>query len=213
MELANPVFLYKGIEWNQKNGIQDDPVFYMIFTLDDLCLSYLDNFKYFDYIKNCFPAFKLIAFTIANFKNNELLLESNIFKKWFQKHQNWVEIAVHSYDHTYPPDGDRNNEEYWIKKALNNLKPFLPKQYGYRSPGWQTTNQTIPILKKLRFSYIAFEDKINYLKEKRIEIKIINSHLYDQNSIQKMYEVLKNHYSGTRRRTNDLPRPLSARNW
>ena len=27
MELANPVFLYKGIEWNQKNGIQDDPVF------------------------------------------------------------------------------------------------------------------------------------------------------------------------------------------
>ena len=157
-------------------------------TVDDLCLSYLDNFKYFDEIKRKKPEFTLVAFTIGNFNNKELLLESTLFKKWFQRHKEWVEIAVHSYDHEYP-DGDRE-EEYWITKALRSLYPFLPLQYGYRSPGWQTTNKTVSILKKLGFSYIAYETKIRDLKTDTIsETTVINSHLYDINSIKKVEEV------------------------
>jgi len=78
-------------------------------TVDDLCLSYLNNFKYFDRIKEEHLDFKLVAFAIANFKNEELLLESTIFKDWFEKHKDWVEIGVHSYDHDGLPDGDRDN--------------------------------------------------------------------------------------------------------
>jgi len=169
----------------------------MIITVDDLCLSFLDNFKYFDNYKKKKPDLKVIAFTIGNFKNNEPLLESTIFKEWFSKHKDWVEIAVHAYDHDGIPDGDRDNEEYWIKKALDSLRPFLPEKYGYRSPGWQTTIKTIPILKKLGFSYIAYESKIRDLnKEEIIETQVLNSHLYDLVSLQKIggdYEIFKNY--------------------
>ena len=173
----------------------------MIVTVDDLCLSYLDNFKFFNKIKEKQPNFKMIAFTIGNFKNNELLVESSIFKKWFEAHKNWVEIGVHAYDHDTIPDGDRDNEEHWIKKALESLKPFLPKNYGYRSPGWQTTNQTVPILKKLGFSYIAYQNKVKDLENNKILTnQILNSHLYNENELQNLnlkevsYEILQDYF-------------------
>jgi len=163
----------------------------MIYTVDDLCLEYLPNFSHFDAIKKEFPSFRLIAFTISNFKNNENLLSSPAFQDWFQRHKDWVEIAVHSFDHVYPPDGDRPDEAHWIALALENLKPYLPPNYGYRSPGWQTTNKTESILRELGFSYIAYESKIKHLKTNQIETGIVNSHLYDLDSINKLYEVLR----------------------
>ena len=163
----------------------------MIVTVDDLCLSYLDNFKYFDKLKEQVPTLEVIAFTIGNFNNEELLVESDIFKAWFNEHKDWVEIAVHSYDHQFPPDGDRDDEEYWIQKALINLKTFLPEKDGYRSPGWQTTNKTVDILKRLGFTYIAYETKIKNLKTNVIiNERILNSHLYDIDSIKKIEEVI-----------------------
>ena len=169
----------------------------MIITVDDLCLSYLDNFAYFDEIKRKYSEFKMIVFAIANNKNEELLVESDIFKTWFDQHKDWVEVAVHSNDHKYPPDGDRDDEEFWIRKALRGLLPFLPVDYGYRSPGWQTTNKTVGILKKLNFKYIAYETMIKDLKEwKIIEKFVLNSHLYDVDSIKglgvKINEILRN---------------------
>lgn len=163
---------------------------------DDLCLSYIDNFKYFDDIKKSHPDFKMVAFAIGNNKNEEPLVGSDIFETWFNQHKDWVEIGVHSYDHQYPPDADREDEEFWIRKALRSLYPFLPKDYGYRSPGWQTTCKTIPILKKFGFRYIAYENMIEDLKEERITERIVlNSHLYDINSIKReevsMNEILR----------------------
>lgn len=163
----------------------------MIYTTDDLCLEYLENFKLFDEIKKNNPNFNLIAFTISNFKNNEYLLGSSTFKNWFERHKNWVEIAVHSFDHDGIPDGDRVNEEVWITKALKGLKPFLPKEYGYRSPGWQTTSQTVPILKRLGFTYIAYETSIKNLINNTIEHGVVNSHIYDIDSIKKLHEILR----------------------
>jgi predicted deacetylase len=163
----------------------------MIYTVDDLCLEYLDNFILFDSLKKLYPEFKIIAFTIANFKNKENLRDSQLFKDWYDKRKDWVEIAVHSYDHDGIPDGDRENEKEWIEKGLISLKDFLPKEYGYRSPGWQTTNRTEEILKGLGFAYIAYESKIRYF-DGRVVNNIINSHLYDVKSIKKIYEILKN---------------------
>lgn len=165
----------------------------MKYTVDDLCLEYLDNFKYFDEIKSNNPEFKIIAFTISNFKNKESLKERSLFKDWYQQHKSWVEIAVHSFDHMYPPDGDRDDQAVWIEKARDELKDFLPEKYGYRSPGWQTTNQTITILKQLGFSYIAYENKIRDIENDMIlPDRIFNSHLYDINSIRRIHEILQN---------------------
>lgn len=158
-------------------------------TTDDLCLSYLDNFVWFDKLKKKRPKLKVVAFTIANFRNEELLRQSILFNNWFDKHKDWVEIAVHSYDHLPPPDGDRANEGYWIKKALGSLKPFLPKDYGYRSPGWQTTNKTVKILKKMGFAYIAYQTKIRDLqKDKIIDRIVINSHLSNAEELENLYK-------------------------
>jgi len=164
-------------------------------TTDDLCLSTLVNFKWFDELKEKTPDLKVVAFTIANYQNKESLKDSKNFKEWYKKRQDWIEIAVHSYDHLEPPDGDREDEAYWAKQARDSLKQFLPKKYGYRSAGWQTTNKTVSILKKLGFSYIAYETKIKDLKQdKLLPVRILNSHLNDSNSLQKIYrEVLKNY--------------------
>lgn len=161
----------------------------MIITVDDLCLDYMDNFILFDTLKMYYPDFKLIAFTIGNFKG-ENLKENQKFRQWFEKRKDWVEIAVHAYDHE-TPDGDKEDEGEWIKKAYESLKLFLPEKYGYRSPGWQTTNKTEGYLKELGFSYIAYETKIKYF-DGSIVTDIVNSHLYDINSIKRIYEILKN---------------------
>jgi len=162
-----------------------------IITTDDLCLEYLDNFVLFDGLKKLYPDFKMIAFTIGNFKNKENLATNERFLQWYKDRKDWVEIAVHSYDHFEIPDGDREDERGWIEKALESLKSFLPEEYGYRSPGWQTTNKTEGILRDLGFSYIAYETKIKHFKGQIIK-NVINSHLYDVNSIKKIYEVLQN---------------------
>ncbi len=164
----------------------------MIITTDDLCLEYLDNFKLFDDIKKDFPKFKLTAFSISNFKNKESLAYSKRFEKWYDKRKDWVEIAVHSYDHQYPPDGDRKDQEKWIRKALGGLRQYLPEKYGYRSPGWQTTSKTIPILKRLNFNYMAYETSVVDINSGKIlHNRVINSHLYDVNSIMKIRQTMK----------------------
>jgi predicted deacetylase len=162
----------------------------IIITVDDLCLEYMGNFIMFDSLKLLYPDLKIIAFTIGNFKG-ENLKGNKEFKEWFEKRKEWVEIAVHAYDHELP-DGDKEDEEKWIEKAYESLKMFLPEKYGYRSPGWQTTNKTEQILKKLGFSYIAYETKIKHFNG-TITKNIINSHLYDVNSIRKIYEQLRNY--------------------
>lgn len=164
----------------------------MIYTTDDLCLEHLDNFVVFDALKILYPHFKLIAFTIGNWKNEQLAVNA-VFIEWYEKRKDWVEIAVHAYDHEMP-DGDREDERMWIEKALTSLRPFLSLKYGYRSPGWQTTNKTEGILKELGFSYIAYESKVKWF-DGRIISPIINSHLYDVESIRKIYEILQNNPS------------------
>ena len=176
----------------------------MVVTTDDLCLEYLHNFPLFDDLKLIYPDFKMIAFTISNFKNQEDLSTSNEFIEWFKKRQDWVEIAVHSYDHDGIPDGDRSDERYWIEKAMTSLMPFLPDDYGYRSPGWQTSNKTESILKELGFSYIAYETKLKHFNG-RITNNIINSHLYDVESIRTIYEVLQDNVRKGSGRQFDIP--------
>lgn len=162
----------------------------MIYTVDDLCLSYLPNFNILDNIKKHNPGFEIIAFTIADFNGNENLSKSREFREWYLERESWVEIAVHSFQHIIP-DGDQDDEEGQIRQALDILKPFLPKEYIYRPAGWQTTNQTVPILKKLGFTLIAYETRINNIKvERTISRSIINSHLYDIKSLENINYII-----------------------
>lgn len=133
-----------------------------VVTTDDVCPSNLKFWEYWGALKSKFPELKVIAFVIANASNKELVSENKEFLDWFERTKDWVEIGVHGYDHEYPPECERENQEELIEKALSVLRPFLPNQFLYRAPGFQVTNQTEPILKKLGFAGIAHQGKIKY---------------------------------------------------
>lgn len=150
-----------------------------ILTTDDLCPSNLKYFKYFDEIKKHNLNLRMIAFTIANFKNKENILESKEFNEWFGKHKDWVEIAIHGYNHLYPPETLSDDFEEQLTNALDILRPYLPIEYGYRPPGFQFSIRIEPLLKKLGFSYVAYRDNIKYFDDRLMMIPI-NTHCSDE---------------------------------
>jgi len=155
----------------------------MIFTTDDVCPSNLKYFSYWERVRQKYPNMKLIAFTIANYNLVENVSVSTEFKEWFEKNKDWVEVAVHGYDHMYKPEAERDDPEFenCIMKALSILKPFLPEKYGYRSPGFQWSVRTEPLMKKYGFSWIAYDDSIKYFDGRPpIVGGIINTHCCDK---------------------------------
>lgn len=160
-----------------------------LLVTDDVCPSNLRFFRYIDRVKEKYPDLKVIAFTIANYKNQRVD-ESKEFKDWYKEHKYWVEIAVHGYDHSFPPEAEREDFEECVEKALEILRPFLPKEYGYRSPGFQFTVRMEPILRKLGFAYVAYRNILKYFDGRR---KIpFNTHCCDrfQNPITKIWRNL-----------------------
>ncbi len=148
-------------------------------TTDDLCLSNLKYFKYWDKVKEKYPELKLIAFTIANYQYKENLKWSREFKKWYEKHKDWVEIHPHGYDHTSPQEGFRDDQKKLIKKSLRILKKYLPEQVLYRPPGFKYLNWTEGAVRELGFAGIAYQDKIKYFNGK--EYPVFNTHLTIKN--------------------------------
>jgi len=148
----------------------------MIYTTDDLCPSNLKYFKYWDKAKELKPDLKLIAFTIADYQGKEDVSESKEFIDWFEDHRGWVELGVHSLEHTYPPDAERDDFSEVLGKALEILKPFLPDKYMYRSPGFQSTVRMPAILRYYGFTYQAYEDRIRNLNTNRLCGPVFNSH-------------------------------------
>ena len=133
-----------------------------VVTTDDVCLSNLQYWRHWNDIKKKVPDLKLIAFVVANYRNQENVAESSAFLEWFECTRDWVQVGVHGYDHLFPPECERDNQEALIAKALKVLRPFLPKNYLYRAPGFQVTNQTEPILKRLGFAGIAHQGRIKF---------------------------------------------------
>lgn len=148
-----------------------------IFTTDDLSISNLKFFEYFDRVHAKYPEFKLIAFTVARMddKDEEDISKSREFKEWFEAHP-WVEIGVHGYDHIRPQEGWREDQEEYIKKALDILRSYLPKRFLYRAPGFRTLPKTEGILKKLGFAGIAHRNFIKYFDTGEIVQPLLNTH-------------------------------------
>jgi len=140
----------------------------MVFSTDDLSTENLEYFKYWDYVKQTIPDFKMIAFVIAEGLDGR-------FGEWFQSHKDWVEIGVHCYNHDRVQEGWRDDQEYWIEKAVEVLRPFLPKRYLYRPPGFRFLAKTEKIIKKIGFSGIAHQEFIKYfdINEK---LEVFNTH-------------------------------------
>lgn len=154
-------------------------------TTDDLCPSNIKMWDIFDQLKEKFPHLKVTAFTIPRFKNldsEDISLQGfyQLFKNWFYKRKDWVEIGLHGLTHGHPPEFLRH-EEYQknhIKQSLNKLESFLPHHIGLRPPGFKYNEFTIRACAHLNISYIATQTELITLKPvKDINCTLYNSHL------------------------------------
>jgi len=146
----------------------------MFFVVDDIGIKYLNQLYKLESLKKRYSNLRVTCFVIAKDLTPELI-------RWLK--QDWIEVAVHCYEHTNPPECERNDKEERIKMALNILKPLLPEKFGFRAPGFQMTATTYPILRKLGFWYIAHQNRIQLLKEidDFQQDVLINTHIYDNN--------------------------------
>ena len=155
----------------------------VIFLIDDICPSNLKHWKYMEELHKKYPNNEVVAFVIANNKNNELITESTLFESWWEKTRNWVEIGVHSYDHLKPQEGWREDQEKYMKISLDILESYLPKRFLYRAPGFRTLAKTEGILKKLGFAGIAHQTRIKYFDTGEIKENIFNLHCSNDESL------------------------------
>jgi len=147
-----------------------------VYTTDDLSVDNLKFFKYWDKVKEKQPDLKLIAFVIA-----EGIDKSDKFKEWWVQRKDWVEIGVHCYNHKRPQEGWRTDQEVWIEKALDILKPHLPENFLYRPPGFRVLPKTEGVLKKLGFAGIAHQSHIKMF-DGQIIGPLLNTHCSGEES-------------------------------
>ena len=171
----------KGVQPEKKYGWLKQPklinnIERTLIICDDLCPSKLIHWQYWDKVKEKYPNLKVLAFVIANFQNKENVAESKEFKDWYERYKDWVTVGVHGYDHMSPPECERDNQEELITKALEVLRPFLPKKFLFRPPGFQYIIKTEPIIKKLGFTGIAYQTRIKLFDGTYLE-PIFNTHL------------------------------------
>jgi len=147
----------------------------VVFITDDVCPSNLGFFEYWHYVKYRHPDFKLLAFVVANYRGKENVAESEDFIDWYEETKDWVEIGVHGYDHLNPPEQERDDAEELVAKSVEILKPFLLSRFLYRPPGFQRTIHTEPMLKRLGFAGIAYQNRIRYFG-RGIANNVFNTH-------------------------------------
>jgi predicted deacetylase len=154
----------------------------VIITTDDVCPENLKFWQFWEQIKVLNPDIKVIAFVIANFKGEQRVDESEEFQQWFEQTRDWVEVGVHGYDHEFPPEWDRDDAPELVERALEILRPYLPKDYLYRPPGFQRTIHLEPCLRELGFAGVAYQRRFRYFYDNgsvRIVEGVLNSHCCD----------------------------------
>ena len=152
------------------------------FIIDDIGTNYVNHLWKLDKIKKENPDFKMTAFVIAKDLTPEII-------KWLE--QDWIEIGIHCWDHSAPPEGECDDFEERTKKALEVLKSLMSKMI-YRFAGFQAMASCYPILEKLGIEAIVHSNRIQLLQEKRtIEINLTNKHIYEDLSIPKSIQEFK----------------------
>ncbi len=154
------------------------------YTTDDLGVDTLKYFKYFDQIKKERRDFKLLAFVIAKD------LPVFEFTEWYVNRKDWVEVGIHCWEHSKPQEGWRIDQAYYIEKARDKLKAFLPERYLYRAPGFRVLPKTEKILRELGFAGIAHQEFIKYFDSGE-QIPVWNSHCTETEFYNPISEIWK----------------------
>ena len=173
----------------------------MIFiTTDDFCPKFMEEWKYWDKLKEIFPSLRVTAFVVPRHDDKDEfdVSKSKEFKEWFKEHKDWVEIAIHGYDHSKFECRLSYEEQFErFKKALKIMRPFLPKRWGFKPPYYKYTADTMEIiLEKLGGSYFVTPTRIytgrgNSFKLANIIESHTNNYTNMNDRIDKLFPILK----------------------
>lgn len=144
----------------------------MLLCCDDVGEKHKQHLVKLEDLKARIPSLKVTCFVIAKDLSDEV-------RQWLK--QDWIEVAVHGWDHDYPPECEREDREERIVRAYESIRELLPKKFGFRAPGFQMTASTYPILRKMGFWYIAHQTRIQPLKDivNYKQQPILNTHIYE----------------------------------
>ena len=142
----------------------------MNFIVDDIGVDYQDHLWKLNKLKKENADLKITVFVIAKDLTPEII-------NWLK--QDWIEVGVHCWNHSAPPEGECNDFEERTIKALTLLKPLMNKVL-YRFAGFQAIADDYDVLKRLGVEIIVHQQRLQLLQKKRsIEIDLINLHIYD----------------------------------
>lgn len=146
----------------------------IIVETDDLVPESLHKWKYWKELKEKHPNLKLTAWVPAIWQNKPEndISKSEPFKKWYEENKEWVEVQFHGFDHTKPPEFERNSWEQrqLISIGLKNMKDYLKKKgkgntiVGFKAPFYRMDNITFDLLKKFDFDFYQNRFQIVPLK-------------------------------------------------
>lgn len=115
-----------------------------------------------DEIKKKFPELKLTCFTVPDWEMNGVGLKGNkLFKGWFNKNKDWVEIAIHGLNHREIEGNlpyDKQCQK--LRKALEIMKEFLPSKIGYKAPANDTNKDTLRAVYDCGYDYLVIRGDI-----------------------------------------------------
>ncbi len=126
----------------------------IIIETDDLCPESLYKFeKYWKPLKEKHPKMKLTAFVPAIWqgKKENDVSKSEAFKKFFEENKHWVEIQLHGYDHSKPPEYQRPIKDQQLSFCLSQeiMEEYIKnnKKFGFKACFYRMNQDTINILR------------------------------------------------------------------
>lgn len=135
---------------------------FVVVTTDDLQPATLHLWKYWEDLKAKHPGLRMTAFVSVNNQEfgqlNNDVRSSPAFRDWFEQNRGWVEVAMHGFDHTKPPEFQRlrNSQREIILKSWDAMRPFLEEDcVGFKAPYYRMSWDTVELLARYKVSYYS----------------------------------------------------------
>jgi len=155
----------------------------MIITTDDFCPKFMHMWKYWEKLKNKWPSFRLTAFIVPNWEGKFPVNKSREFRDWYESNKDWVEVAMHGFDHSFAECQKYNGKKLQerLTNGFNTIRDFLPDKWGFKPPYYKYNSECIDfVLEKLGAEYfMTLAGMIT--KDHRLQrFPVIESHTNDE---------------------------------
>jgi len=142
---------------------------YLIVCTDDIRPSTIKKYwQYWELLRNLYPELKLNAFVVPYwFEESAEHIHNKEFIDWYESVKGWVQLHLHGFAHTFPPECtlEKEEQEKLIEKGSQLLKKICKQDFGYKAPGYHYIGATLDVLKKYHIKFLCNEKEIIWLND------------------------------------------------